>query len=68
MTVRDQGENVTILWRETTRNRKEMVIAVDGEEDVVLYLKGKLNLNEILNNSDIKEGNVNLHEITGVSL
>ncbi|HBB91939.1 MAG TPA: hypothetical protein DC042_09525, partial [Bacteroidales bacterium] len=42
MTVNDNGEKVSILMREKSRDRKEMIIAVDGDEDVVLYLKGKL--------------------------
>ena len=59
MTVNDNGEKVSILMREKSRDRKEMIIAVDGDEDVVLYLKGKLDFRELMNNETIKIGNVN---------
>ncbi|MFH0761332.1 MAG: DUF4252 domain-containing protein [Bacteroidota bacterium] len=58
--VNDQGERVTILMREKGQNRKEMVIAVDGDEDMVLYLKGRLNLQEILESEDINLGSIDL--------
>jgi hypothetical protein len=60
----DHGERVTILMREMSRNRKEMVIAVDGDDDVVIYLKGKLDLQEIIENEHINIGTVNLHDIS----
>ena len=61
MVVSDKGDKINILMRESPRNLKEMVITVDGgEEDVVLYLKGKLDIQEILQGKGI--------ELTGVSL
>ena len=60
LVINDQGERVTILMRETRRNCKEMVIAADGEEDVVLYLKGRLNLNEILNGRSLDLAGIDL--------
>lgn len=54
LAVNDKGEKVKILLREKSRNRKELVIAVDGDEDVVIYLRGKLDLREILDSQNIK--------------
>ena len=60
MMVTDKDEKINILMRENPRNLKEMVITVDGDEDVVLYLKGKLDLQEILQSQGI--------ELPGLSL
>lgn len=67
LVANDKGEKVTILLREKSRNRKEMVIAVDGNEDVVLYLKGKLDLQELFRNENMKIGGINLHGITATT-
>lgn len=64
LVVNDRGEKVTILLRETKRNRKELVIAVDGDEDVVLYLRGKLDLDEIMNGEHLSVAGVNLHNVS----
>ncbi len=68
MTVNDNGEKVSILMREKSRHRKEMIIAVDGNEDVVLYLKGKLDFREMMDHENLKIGNVNLHDISQTNL
>jgi hypothetical protein len=68
LAVNDNGEKVSILMREKSRDRKEMIIAVDGDEDVVLYLKGKLDFRELMNHETIKIGNVNLHDISQTNL
>ena len=68
MVVNDSGEKVSILMRERSRNRKEMIIAVDGDEDVVLYLKGKLDFREMMDHETLKIGNVNLHDISQTNL
>ena len=57
--VNDKGERVVILMRENRRNVKEMVIAVDGDEDTVIYLKGRLDLNEIMESQDIHLAGIN---------
>ncbi|MFA6128273.1 MAG: DUF4252 domain-containing protein [Bacteroidales bacterium] len=62
MVVSNNGEKVTILLREQSRNRKEMVIAVDGDEDVVLYLQGKLDWKEILEKEHIDLGSINFFD------
>ncbi len=60
LVANDKGEQVVILMRENRRNIKEMVIAVDGDEDTVVYLKGRLDLNEIMGSQDIHLTGMNL--------
>lgn len=60
MVVTDNGQKVNILMREGHRKLKEMVITVDSDEDVVLYLKGKLDLEEILRSQDLDLSEIKL--------
>jgi hypothetical protein len=48
--------------------RKELLIAVDSDDDMVLYLKGKLDLQEIMESQDIKIGGVHLPKISRTNL
>ena len=50
LTVRDDGENVTIFGKMDKEVITEMVILVGGDENVMVYLKGELKP-ELLNNT-----------------
>lgn len=60
LVTNDKGERVVILMRQNRRNIKEVVIAVDGDEDTVVYLRGRLDLNEIMDSQDIHLTGMNL--------
>jgi|GEM_PF-2507768 len=68
LVANDGGEKVSILMRQKSNDRKEMVIAVDGDEDMVLYLKGKLDLNEMMNDQNLNIGGIHVHTANQTNL
>jgi hypothetical protein len=68
LVANDSGERVSILMRQKANDRKEMVIAVDGDEDMVLYLKGKLDLAEMMNQENLNIGGIHVHTANQTNL
>ena len=48
MTVNSEGDKVDMLVRQKSRKKNEFIITVDGDEDVLVYIKTKLKLEELL--------------------
>ena len=63
MTVKSEGDNVNILYRELSRDRKEFVITVDGDEDAMVYIKSKIDLAELSKLGDFGLKGVKLGEV-----
>ena len=53
MAVNSDGDKVNMLYREKSRKRKEFVIAVDGNEDALIYIRSKVDLAELANLGDL---------------
>jgi hypothetical protein len=66
LVAREKGEKVTILWRDRGPNRKEMIVAVDGDEDTVIYLRGRLDFEEIMKDESLDK--IGLNRMTHVSI
>jgi hypothetical protein len=63
MRVNSDGEKINILVRERGRKKKEFVISVDGDEDVMVYIRTKLDLSELGDLGDLGIKGVNFGEI-----
>jgi len=63
MVVNSDGDNINILYRDLMRDRKEFVIAVDGDEDVLVYIKSKIDLSELAKLGDFGVKGVKLGEL-----
>jgi hypothetical protein len=63
LTVKSDDENVKILCRERGHKKKEFVIAVDGVEDVLLYIRTKVDLAELLKFSDFGIGDLGIGDL-----
>ena len=52
MTVHSDGDKIDILFREKGKN-KEFVIAVNGDEDVLVYIRSKIDLADLAKLDDL---------------
>ena len=63
MVVVSEGDKVNILMREGPRGKCEFVIAVDGDEDAVVYIRSKMSLGELLSKGDFGMESLHLDEV-----
>ncbi len=63
MSVKSDGEDVNILMRQKGRHH-EYLFAVNGDEDVVVYLKSRLSLSDLAKHGDFNVGGVKLNSIS----
>jgi len=62
MAVKSEGDNINMLVRDKGK-KKEYVIAVDGDEDVLVYIRSKLSLAELAEFGDLGLKGVKLDEV-----
>ena len=63
MVVDSDGDKVNILMREKTPKKNEFVIAVDGDDDAVVYIRSKMSLGELLSNGDFGMDELHLGDV-----
>jgi len=63
MVVDSEGDKVNILMRQGSRKKSEFVIAVDGDEDAVVYIRSKMDLGELLSQGDFAMNGIRLDEV-----
>jgi len=63
MVVNSKGEKINILMRDKTRKKNEFVIAIDGDEDAVVYIRSKMELGDFLSNGDFSLEDLHLDEV-----
>ena len=63
MTVNSEGDKVDMLVRQRGKKRNEFIIAVDGDEDVMVYIRSKLELSELLSKGDFGFGGPEISKI-----
>ena len=62
MVVNSDGNKVDILFRQKGK-KKEFVIAVDGDEDALVYIRSKVDLAELANLGDLGIKGVNMKKV-----
>lgn len=62
MKVNSSGDKVNVLFRERGK-KKEFVIAVDGNEDALVYIRSKVDLSELANLGDLGIKGVDMKKV-----
>ena len=62
MAVKSDGDNINMLYRAKGK-KNEYVIAVDGDEDALVYIRSKVPLAELANLGELGIKGVDLGEI-----
>jgi hypothetical protein len=62
MVVNSDGDKVDMLFREKGK-KKEFVIAVNGDEDALVYIRSKVDLSELANLGDLGIKGVDLDKL-----